>query len=75
MIRSMGLILNSPLRLVFSEAFQPCILASASIARILSAGLMLQGSIGASPILCSFSVAYAKFASIVLASFSFTSDA
>jgi hypothetical protein len=68
MIRSMRPI---PLTLVLSGAFQPCILASTSIARILSDALIFHRSNLALAMLSSFSVAHAKFASIVLASFSF----
>ena len=72
MTHSMRSIFDSPFKLVFSGAIQPCNLASTSIARILSDALIFHGSNFALAMLISFSVAHAKFASIVLASFSFT---
>ena len=68
MTHSMRSIFDSPL-LVFSEAFQPCILASTSMARILSDALIFHRSNLALAMLISFSVAHAKFASISLAVF------
>src|SRR5262249_14975782 len=71
MTHSMPSIFESPLKLVFSGAYQPCILANTSMARILSDALIFHGFNSALAMLISFSVAHAKFASIVLASFSF----